>query len=602
MERATADEPRVTRRQLLGTAAAVSLGSTGGCVQRIRSIANRNSPVPVSVTVTAPPADSDRMATLIARHIVENFEAVGINATLNILPETELYREVFLNRNFELFVAPMPPMDDPNSLTSLVHSVFATEAGEQNPYNFTDITVDNYLESQRRSEGSTRRLSVTTLLRRLIRDQPFTTVVFPDEIRAVRTDRFTGWEKHMLRDPVSYLALEPEINDPDENVVLSLSITDGRFSENLNPLAFEYRQPQPFTSLLYDPLIRQIGGETLPWLAAEWDWLPNAEPGDDGAFLISLQPDLQWHDGQALTADDVTFTYQFLQDTSLDTLSRTVPAPRFRSVSSFIKEVIALDEETVRIATEATSEEVATQLLSVPILPEHIWREKRNIANIQGIEGSQNVTEALVWANEEGIGSGPLAVEEVTADEAVVLRPFEDHFLWNQTEPSGVSRFPADPPFDELELRVVPSDETAVELVTRGDLDGTASSLNPHPTILERMATTTEISRVIEESNSPYQVGYNTGNIPFSNPHFRRLLGRLVDKQYIASSIFNGYGRPAANPFDGTRWSSAELDFGTEDPAVPFLGTDGKVDIETARTVFREQGFEFDGNGRLILR
>lgn len=139
METATNDGSRITRRELLGGAAALSLGSTSGCIQRIRSILNRDSPSAVSLAVTAPPADSDRMATLLARHLVENLEAVGINATLNILPETELYREVLLNGNFDLFVAQIPPTDDPQALYSLLHSVYATEPGWQNPYRYAEL-------------------------------------------------------------------------------------------------------------------------------------------------------------------------------------------------------------------------------------------------------------------------------------------------------------------------------------------------------------------------------------------------------------------------------------------------------------------------------
>jgi peptide/nickel transport system substrate-binding protein len=603
MDTASEGQPGLTRRQLLGAATAVSLGSTSGCIERVRSIVTRESPSPVSVTVSAPPADADRLATLIARHLVDNFEAVGIDASLDILQETELYRRVYFNRDFDLFVAQLPPMEDPHVLHGLTNSVFAGEPGWQNPYNFTDITVDDYLDAQRAASGEQRRVAVRDLLERLSRDQPFMTIAFPDQIRAVRTDRFTGWENYPLQDPISYLGLaRSESVSPDEDLTLSLAVTDPRVSESLNPLAVEYRQLKPFTSVIYDPLARRIGDEYVPWLAADWDWEPDDEGGGD--FVVTLRPGQVWHDGTSLTANDVAFTFRFLADTSLDTLSHDVPAPRFRSLTSLVEEINVVDDTSVRITVPRTSEEVGTQLLTVPLLPEHIWRDKTSVAEIQGIEGSGNVTEALAWNNADAVGSGPLAVENVSATESVTFSPFSDHFMWQ--DGSGLERLPEQysgrPAFDRLELRVIPSNETAIELTSQGDLDGTATGIDPRPELIQRIIGSPDLSQLVEMATTPYQIGYNTGITPFSNPHFRRLLGRLVDKRHITESIFDGYGRPAANPFDGTHWSPEALDFGEEDPEVPFVGTDGEVDVGAARDLFREQGFEFDEDGTLILR
>lgn len=603
MNNATENGPRLTRRELLGATAAVSLGSASGCIDRIRNITSRQSPTAISLTVTAPPADADRMATLIARHLVENFEAVGIDATLDILEETELYREVFLNRNFELFVAQMPPMDDPNALSSLVHSVFAGEPGWQNPYSFTDISVDDHLLTQRRYSGEQRREAVGALLERLNRDQPFTTIGFPDQIRAVRTDRFVGWEEFTLREPLSYLGLEraPDIS-ADEELTLTLSMIDRRISENLNPLAIEFRQPKPFTSLLYDPLARRIDDQLVPWLAKEWDWQPKQDSHAGGNFVLSLRPDLSWHDGTELTVDDIEFTFKFLADTSMGNLTHTVPAPRFRSLSTLVEDINVIDSETIRITVDGASEEVASRLLTVPMFPEHIWQDRTGGAELQGLEESENVTEALVSSNEDAVGSGPLVVEDISPDDEVLFRTFDDHFLWDRSPPEIPELFRDSPPFDELRLRIVPSNETAIELVTQEQIDGTAMSVDPRPQIIERVATESSLSKLVEQSTSPYQVGYNTGIMPFSNPHFRRLLGRLIDKRHITEQIFEGYGTPASNPFDGTVWSPKQLRFGQEDPEIPFLGSDGEVDVGAARNVFRNNGFEFDEDGRLILR
>ncbi len=593
------NEPQITRRQLLGGAAAVSLGSTSGCIQRIRSILNRDSPSAVSLSVTAPPADSDRMATLLARHLVENLEAVGVNATLNVLPETELYREVLLNGNFELFVAQLPPMDDPQALYSLLHSVYASEPGWQNPYHYADIRLDELLARQRKSSGDQRRQVVAKTLDDLCQTQPFTTVAFPDEIRAARTDNFRGWERHELQDPLSYLTLDraPGVSQSDQ-LPLTLAVVDSRISQNLNPLSVEYRQMNPVTDLLYDPLVRRLDGSLVPWLAADYEFQ------DPKTLRVSLRPGLRWHDGSSLTANDAAFTYQFLADTSLGKISQTVPAPRFQAWSGLVSDAHAVDDTTVELTVPDTSPEVTAQALTVPLFPEHIWRELSDPADIQGIEGSNNITNAIVHANTEAVGSGPLAVENVSSGEEVVLRPFEDHFLQRG---AGIfeeipDAFVGEPAFDRLELSMVPSNETAVNQVAQGEVDATATSVDPREAIIERIVGASGVSQFTERSHSPYQIGFNTGETPFSNPYFRRLVARLVDKQYVADEIFEGYGSPAANPFSDTQWNPERLTFGETDPVVPFIGTDGELDAEAARAAFRERGFEFDENGTLIIR
>jgi peptide/nickel transport system substrate-binding protein len=583
---------------LLGGAAALSLGSTSGCIQRIRSIINRDSPSAVSLSVTAPPADSDRMATLLARHLVENLEAVGITATLNVLPETELYREVLLNGNFELFVAQLPPMPDPQALTALLHSVYATEPGWQNPYGYADIGLDESLTRQRATSGDQRRQAVAETLDHVCRTQPLTTVAFPDEIRAARTDRFTGWERHELQDPLSYLALDRAPAVPaTEQLRLRLAVADSRMSQNLNPLSVEYRQLNPVTALLYDPLVRRLDGRLVPWLAADYEF-------DAERLRVSLRPGLRWHDGTTLTADDAAFTYRFLADTSLGKISQTVPAPRFQAWAGLVTDAHAVDDTTVELTVPETSPEVAAQALTVPVFPEHIWRELSTPADIQGIEGSNNITNAIVNANVEAVGSGPLTVRNVSGGERVVLEPFEDHFLQRG---AGIfeeipEAFAGEPAFDQLRFVMVPSNETAVNQVAQGEVDATATSVDPREAILDRIIEADGVSQFTERSQSSYQIGFNTGMAPFSNPYFRRLIARLVDKQYVADEIFEGYGSPAANPFSETQWNPDELVFDAEDPVVPFLGTDGELDGEAARAAFRERGFEFDDNGTLILR
>lgn len=599
MDVATAESKRISRRRFLGATGAAVLGSASGCVQRIRSLSTRSSPSTVSLTVMSPPADGNRMATLVARHLIDNLEAAGIDATLDLLPKIELYRQVYFNRNFELFVAPLPVPEDPQLLQSLTYSTFAEEPGLQNPYGFSDLTTDELIDGQRMARREERRGRASTLLDRVTRDQPFTTVIFPEQIRAVRTDQFVGWEQCGLERPLCYLTLD-QAESATGGSTLTLAIRDTRITENLNPLAIEFRQPYPFTSLVYDPLVRRFDGDLLPWLAREWEY---RQRGAGGELHISLREGLDWQDGHSITAADVVFTFQFLQDTSLGSLSHTVPAPKYREFSVVVDDAWTVDEHTAVVSVTETGPDVAEQLLTATLFPKHIWSERTDVANFQGIEGSESATEAIITTNDEPVGSGPLRVTERSVEERVVMEPYEEHFLRGEDELDGIPEpFIGGPAFDRLELEVVPSNEAGLSRVAEGEFDGTATGLDPREEILDKLAEGSEFSKLVERAGSPLQIGYNTRIEPFSNPHFRRTVARLIDKQYITDYIFEGYGQPVASPFEKTTWGPDHLRFNGTDPELPFLGTDGEVDVERVREEFREQGFEFDSEGSLIQR
>lgn len=590
-----ADGAPVTRRRFLGVTAAVTAGATGGCVSRVRSLINRNPPSTVSVEVKTPPADADRTATLIARHFVENLGAVGIDATLDILPPVELYREVLLNGNFEVFVSRLPPVDDPDELRTTLHSVFAEEPGWQNPYSFTDLTADEQLDEQRQTAGLGRRAVVSDLVDLLNREQPLTTVAYPDAIRAVRPEQFRGWHRYAPKSPLTYFALERADGPDDEERTLRVSTTDSRITRNLNPLAVEFRGAETFTRLLYDPLLYREDDDRIPWLAEDWTW------NQTGATTarIRLRPELVWHDGVPLTAEDVAFTYRFLQDTSLGEIETTVPAPIYRGRSTLVGETTVIDGRTLELSFGDAKPSTAERALTVPILPEHIWREQVSQADAPGIDAG-NVTEALVWSNDEPVGSGPLAFDRSARNEALFLRRFEDHHLHREQPAALGERFGSGVAFDRLEIRVVPSDETAVELLAAGELDATTATVTHRA--VPQIGQDPSLSLLVDRAKTPYHVGYNAGSEPFSNPHFRRLVARLVDKQYLADEVIGGYGTPAAHPFDGTDWNPPGSGFDGTDPEVPFLGENGDVDVPAARDAFRSRGFDFDEDGTLVVQ
>lgn len=579
-----------------------------GCVQRARSIVNRSTPTRASIRLLVPPADDDPISTALANELVENLDAVGIDVEPVYLPRVELYREVLLNGSFEMFLARMPPSDEPDVFRSLLHSLFSEEPGWQNPYRFTNLTLDELLEEQRTRSGDERRDVVHDIVQFVTREHPFISLGYRNGIRAVRTDRFTGWDTFDPHSPLSYYALQrtsrTEQADQDvdnaseestEGTTLRLVGTDSRVTENFNPLGVEYRDIGTFTHLVYEPLAYRVD-DLVPWLADDIDW---SETTNGTTAEVTLRPGLPWHDGSELTTDDVVFTYRFLADTSMGKLEQTIPAPRFRGRTSLVDTVDATGVRTVEFSFGESSREVAERALTVPILPEHIWQDKTDTANISGFAGNEFVTEALVWENDEPIGSGPITVDSVENEERITFDTFSEHFLFSEGN-LPVSGLTPGLAFDTLEVISVPSEEVALEHLDEDEADATSPLLSP--SLLDTVADTAQVTAIESEPGYLYHVGFNTAAKPFSNPHLRTLVARLIDKSYLNKTVFNGHGRAVSNPLDGTDWTPTQLQYQERDPTAPFIGDDGNIDVTAARDAFREHGFEFDDDENLVFR
>jgi peptide/nickel transport system substrate-binding protein len=154
-------------------------------------------------------------------------------------------------------------------------------------------------------------------------------------------------------------------------------------------------RPSPFASargpglvqagLLFDSLLwKDASGRFLPWLAEEWQCSP-----DKSKWYFRLRPGIRWHDGSALTAHDVEFTFEYLMSGpgSHRELIQHQGLERLDAVQ-------ATGPDTVVFRLEAPyppfEEWVAGRVL---ILPEHVWSR---IADPGAVDGPETT-----------MGSGP---------------------------------------------------------------------------------------------------------------------------------------------------------------------------------------------------
>jgi len=647
----------LSRRAVLAGAAA-STAATAGCVGQLRNVVDEDDRSQLSLEIKALPVDSDPYGIRIAQQLRSNLEAVGIDVRLRLVSIGQFTEQVLLNHDFDIYVgrAPFRLPPDPDALYPLFESTYSADIGWQNPFGFTNLTCDDLLAAQRSQGGDERRQTVDALQEELARYQPMSPLVVPDRLTGVRTDRFTGWDPDDRESalggptrPHNLLLLERADNAPDEATTLRLATANDRLTSNRNPISAAYRQEGTLLDLVYDSIALRHGSEYIPWLARELTWVDGDGPPE---VEIELRDDLRWHDSEQLSQDsrqlsafDVGFTYEFLQDTSMGAASRPIPTERFRGEISLVDDVTVENASRLRLTFTDTTRSVARRALTVPILPAEIWRDRKQLTG--GSNRAGQTTLALTSANSEAVGSGPLRFE-TAGDSSVEFAVFDEHFLWPQLTSGGGSGanetgsdndwwdsildgqdgdsdepvtnrtasqtdrdeqtvadsaqgpepYAGRPPFETVTMEVV-STTGVVGLVEGSNADATVGPIDTGAVAVAENSANMEL--VESQPNAFYHLGFNTRREPLRNPNVRQFVARLLDKQALVEERFDGYGTPATSPLAGTDWLAESLQWNADtDPVVPFLGTDGELSVEDAREQLRELGYQYNSDNELV--
>ena len=273
------------------------------------------------------------------------------------------------------------------------------------------------------------------------------------------------------------------------------------------------------SALIYSGLLRGDGKNGfIPDLAESYD------VSKDGlVYTFKMKPNLVWHDGKKITAEDVVFTIKTAQDGRMK-------SPKRASWDGIGVEQV--DNLTVRFTLKkpyAPFLENAT----MGILPEHIWKTiDYNRFDINKY-------------NREPIGSGPYkfeSIETTTKD--------GDEIPVSYTLVAFNSFALGEPRIATIKFIFYRSEEGLVQALKTGTVgainsvsSGNAEKLRTAGYRIEH----TPLPRVLA-------VFFNQNQQPiFSSSLVRKALALVVDKQSIVDKVLLGYGVPLNSPLpDGT--------------------------------------------------
>ncbi|MPZ64417.1 MAG: hypothetical protein GEU83_02425 [Pseudonocardiaceae bacterium] len=303
-----------------------------------------------------------------------------------------------------------------------------------------------------------------------------------------------------------HAAAQDDEGGGDEPTTVRVALSG--YENNLTPftVTFASGRPDDLLMLVYDSLFwSQVSEDPEPWLAE------SATPSNDfRTWTVTLRPDLTWHDGQPLTAEDVKFTFDYFNEVAGPGrwTHHVSDEPPYRG-----GEVI--DDRTVRLdfARPAPTFTILPGA-DLPILPQHIW---------QGIDDPETAT------GEPPVGSGPYKVTEIVPDQRYRFEANEDYFK-------------GEPLVDVIEMPIVTDPNAAFQALQTGQVDYVDRDVPP--AVVDRFESADDIEVVRGTDFDSTELRFHTRQPPLDDPRLRKAIGLAIDYDALVEQVLQGDGQP----------------------------------------------------------
>ncbi len=252
--------------------------------------------------------------------------------------------------------------------------------------------------------------------------------------------------------------------------------------------------PQVLLYNVYETLVRlQPDGSITGLLASDWDI------SDDGlTYTFNLQEGVSYHNGEALTADDVVF--------SINNVLAEETAHPFATTFAPIVSVEAADDLTAVI----TLSQPSANLMFYLTQGQGVILEESAIGTIEN----------------SPVGTGPFTFDSWTVGDSIVINRNDSY--WG-----------AAPPLETVTFRYINEPSALTSAMLAGDIDILAGVSAP------------ETLEAFDAAEFDVQEGLTYGEIvlslngrraPFDNVLVRQAVSHAIDRQAVVDLAYSGYG------------------------------------------------------------
>ena len=266
------------------------------------------------------------------------------------------------------------------------------------------------------------------------------------------------------------------------------------------------------TLFMYNELTNQ--GE--PLLATGYTWV------DDNTIEVALNPAAHWNDGEAFTAKDVVYTYEFGKRYDVS----------WTASWKYLDSVVAKDDHTVVFTLKKdpyNNKDIIRTFANLQMLPEHVW-SKYEADNNNDIVALRNIV------NEKPVATGPFMITYWDDTKIVLTR---DDNYWGQ----DASMFGKLTKVKYYTIPIYASNDAGNLALKNNEVDVSQAFIAD---VFNMWANGEPIRTYLSES--PYYIPgsmpsiiFNTTRPGLSDPVVRRAIALSIDYGMIAEMAMCGY-------------------------------------------------------------
>jgi peptide/nickel transport system substrate-binding protein len=332
--------------------------------------------------------------------------------------------------------------------------------------------------------------------------------------------------------------------------VLNVGMPNGPLTDNNNPfLGTSAGASLGYRYMIYEPLVMmnmvKPNDPGKAWLATKWTWTDNYSK-----LALTIRDNVKWSDGQALTGDDVAYTFQLMKQ-----------YPALNSNAIPITDATANGNQ---VTISFKSSQFVNQykiLTTVLVVPKHIW---------------STIKDPTTDAVTKPVGTGPYTIKSFTS-QTVVLD--ERTSYWQPL-----------PKVKELRYTSYNDNNAQTTALTTGAAEWSFVFIpNAQNVYVKKDPAHNKLW--FPATLGVHGLWFNTQKAPLNNPVLRRAISMVINKTDIYNEGESGYFYPPVTNITGIPTPA-----GNSFIASQYQNNNPKIDVAGAKQLLTSAGFTYNGN------
>jgi peptide/nickel transport system substrate-binding protein len=295
--------------------------------------------------------------------------------------------------------------------------------------------------------------------------------------------------------------------------------------KSLNPLLNSNTTDGFIANLMFEPLLAaDAKGNPVPILATSVPSIENRGVSPDGLTVTyRLRRVAKWTDGQSVTSKDVKWSWQAIMNSNNNVVSR--------HGYDYVKSIDTPNDYTVVVHLKQRFSPFVNTFFAMsdqpmPVAPAHVLAKYPNINQVPF-----NVTPS--------VSDGPFKFVEWAHGDHITLARNDAFFMGK-------------PGLDRIEIRVVPDENTTVNLIKTHAID---FMFQASPQTYPALKSVPDIKLVFVNVNGYERVQLNTASPYLRDPNVRLAIAYAVDKKQLVDTLTYGQMTEATADIPDWMWA-----------------------------------------------